>query len=126
MLHAARISLINASQKLEPLLTPTDTSPHNQTLLRVHSLILDAHSNIRDHLDPNPALPTPHKDYHVVPDPNGWAVKQGGDTHPSSIHPTDTDAIDRGRTMARFHRTKLLLHDRDGRLLGTIYHPPTV
>jgi len=53
---------------------------------------------------------------HVVPHPDGWAVKPAGGSRPSSVHETQQQAIDRGRDIARNQGTELLIHGRDGRI----------
>lgn len=55
------------------------------------------------------------RNQHVVPHPGGWAVKPEGG-RASSVHPTQQDAIDRGREVARNQGSELLIHGRDGRI----------
>jgi hypothetical protein len=66
---------------------------------------------------------------HVVPHPGGWAVKPAGGARASSVHPTQADAIDRGREIAQRQGTELLIHGRDGQIRerdshGGDPHPP--
>ena len=66
---------------------------------------------------------------HVVPHPEGWAVKTEGAARASSIHPTQKEAISRGREISRSRGTELLIHGRDGRIRekdshGRDPHPP--
>lgn len=66
---------------------------------------------------------------HIVPHPDGWAVKPEGGERASSVHPTQADAIDRGREVAQNQGTELLIHGRDGRIRerdshGRDPHPP--
>ncbi len=56
------------------------------------------------------------RNQHIVPHPGGWAVKPEGGDRASSVHPTQQDAIDRGRDVARNQGTELLIHGRDGRI----------
>ena len=56
------------------------------------------------------------RNQHVVPHQDGWAVKPSGGTKASSVHPTQSEAIDRGREVARNQRSELLIHGRDGRI----------
>ena len=56
------------------------------------------------------------RNQHIVPHPGGWAVKPEGGDLASSVHPTQQDAIDRGREVARNQGTVLLIHGRDGRI----------
>ena len=53
---------------------------------------------------------------HVVPHPEGWAVKPTGGQRPSSVHDTQKQAIDRGREIARKQGVELLIHRKDGRI----------
>ena len=53
---------------------------------------------------------------HVVPHPEGWAVKPAGGQGPSSVHDTQKQAIDRGREIARKQGVELLIHRKDGRI----------
>ena len=53
---------------------------------------------------------------HVVPHPEGWAVKPAGGQRPSSVHDTQKQAIDRGREIARKQGVELLIHRKDGRI----------
>lgn len=69
------------------------------------------------------------KDKHVVPHPEGWAVKSEGTTRASSVHQTQKEAIDRGREIARNQGTELFIHGKDGRIrqrdsYGNDPHPP--
>ena len=57
-----------------------------------------------------------NKNQHVVPHPEGWAVKPEGGKSPSSVHDTQRDAIERAREIARNQRSELLIHGRDGRI----------
>ena len=56
------------------------------------------------------------RNQHVVPHPNGWAVKPEGGPGPSSVHHTQQEAIDRAREIARKQGTELLIHGRNGRI----------
>ncbi len=58
------------------------------------------------------------KDYHVVPnkDRGGWDVKREDADRASSHHERKSDAMDRGRELARDRRTELVEHGRDGRI----------
>ena len=53
---------------------------------------------------------------HVVQHENGWAVKEAGSEQVLSIHPTQREAIDAGRNIARCQRSELIIHGRDGRI----------
>ena len=58
------------------------------------------------------------KDYHVVPnkDRGGWDVKREGADRVSSHHERKSDAMERGRDLARDRKTELVEHGRDGRI----------
>jgi len=56
------------------------------------------------------------RDYHVVPHPDGWAVRREGADRASSVHETQQGAIDAGRDAAKGQRSELVIHGRDGRI----------
>lgn len=56
------------------------------------------------------------KNQHVVPHKDGWAVKGEGADRASSIHRTQSEAIERGREVAQNQRSELFIHGRDGRI----------
>ena len=56
------------------------------------------------------------KDQHIVRRGNDWAVLGAGNQRASSIHPTQGDAIEAGRDIARNQRSELVIHGRDGRI----------
>lgn len=58
----------------------------------------------------------PKKNQHVVPHPDGWAVKPEGGERASSVHDTQAKAIERAREIARNQGSELLIHGRDGRI----------
>ena len=69
------------------------------------------------------------RNQHVVPHPDGWAVKPEKGQKASSVHATQQEAIDRGRRSAQNQGTELLIHGRDGRIrerntYGPDPHPP--
>ncbi|MCL4498786.1 MAG: DUF2188 domain-containing protein [Chloroflexi bacterium] len=53
---------------------------------------------------------------HVTPHPDGWAVMREGSVRPSSVCPTQRDAVDRAREIARNQGTELLIHGRNGQI----------
>jgi Uncharacterized protein conserved in bacteria (DUF2188) len=66
---------------------------------------------------------------HVVPRDDRWAVTREGAERASSLHETQADAIDAGRTTARNDHTELLVHGEDGQIrardsYGSDPHPP--
>lgn len=64
------------------------------------------------------------RNQHVVPHPDGWAVKPEGGKRPSSVYGTQREAIDRGREVARNQGTELFIHGRDGRIRERDSHGP--
>lgn len=69
------------------------------------------------------------KSHHIVPHPEGWAVKSGGASRASSVHRTQKEAIDRGREVSRNQGTELHVHGRNGQIRerdshGRDPHPP--
>ena len=71
----------------------------------------------------------PKKNVHVVKHDDGWAVKKEGNDRVSSVHPTQQKAIDAGRDAAKFERSELVIHGRDGKIrdkdsFGNDPHPP--
>lgn len=56
------------------------------------------------------------RNQHVVPHPDGWAVRPEGGQRLSSVHDTQQEAIDRARGIARNQGVELYIHGRDGRI----------
>lgn len=50
------------------------------------------------------------KDYHVVPHGEGWAVKREGAERASSLHETQSDAIQDGKRLAQINKAELVIH----------------
>lgn len=50
---------------------------------------------------------------HVVPHDQGWAVKREGNERPSSTHPTQKDAIESARDLAK-EQDDIVIHRADG------------
>ena len=53
---------------------------------------------------------------HVVPRGDQWAVQREGVGRESSLHPTQADAIDAGRRIARAEQGELLIHRPNGQI----------
>ena len=54
---------------------------------------------------------------HITPRDDGrWNVSRDGASRASSIHDTQADAIDAGRSTARREGTELFIHGRDGQI----------
>ena len=52
----------------------------------------------------------------VVPRGDEWIVRRDGADRATSIHPTQADAIEVGREIARNQQTELFIHRPDGRI----------
>ncbi|MBI5463485.1 MAG: DUF2188 domain-containing protein [Ignavibacteriales bacterium] len=57
------------------------------------------------------------KNIHVTHRKDGpWAVIGEGDDRASSLHETQREAIEAGRSIAENNRSELVIHDRDNRI----------
>jgi hypothetical protein len=56
------------------------------------------------------------KNQHVVPHDGGWAVRGEHNSRVTSIHGTQSAAIDAGRSIAQREHSELVIHGRDGRI----------
>ena len=56
------------------------------------------------------------KNQHIVPHGNDWAVKGAGNSKATSVHPTQAEAINRGREIAQNQKSELLIHGQNGRI----------
>lgn len=56
------------------------------------------------------------RNQHVVPHPQGWAVKGAGNERATSVHPTQAAAIAAGRDLAQSQRSELLIHRENGQI----------
>lgn len=56
------------------------------------------------------------KNQHVVPHPDGWAVRGAGNERLTSIHDTQREAIERGREIAQNQGSELLIHRQNGQI----------
>ena len=57
-----------------------------------------------------------NRNQHVVPHPDGWAVKPAEGQKASSTHGTQREAIARAREIAQNQSTELLIHRRNGQI----------
>jgi uncharacterized protein YdaT len=69
------------------------------------------------------------KGQHVVPSGSGWSVRKAGSSRASGTFSTQSEAIDRARSIARNQGSELYIHGRDGRIrerdsYGNDPHPP--
>lgn len=58
------------------------------------------------------------RDYHVIPnkDRGGWDVRREHAERASAHYDRKSDAMERGRDLAREHKTELVEHGRNGRI----------
>jgi len=56
------------------------------------------------------------KNVHVVPRDDGWAVQRAGGERASSLHDTQTGAIDAGRRLAQDSGGELRIHRPNGQI----------
>jgi hypothetical protein len=69
------------------------------------------------------------KDQHVVKREEGWAVRGEGNEKDTSRHPTQADAANAARDIARNQESEVVIHDGQGRIrdrdsYGNDPHPP--
>lgn len=55
-------------------------------------------------------------DQHVVPYGSQWAVRGAGNSRVTSVHVTQSEAIDVAREIARNQGGELFIHGRNGRI----------
>jgi hypothetical protein len=53
-------------------------------------------------------------DVHVMPEGDDWVVMREGEGEAVSRYPTEDEAIDAGRDVARNEQSQLLIHGHDG------------
>ena len=56
------------------------------------------------------------KNQHVVPHDGDWAVRGEGNQRVTSVHDTQSEAIDAAREIAINQGSEMLIHGRDGRI----------
>jgi uncharacterized protein YdaT len=56
------------------------------------------------------------KNQHVVPHDGRWAVRGEGNERLTSVHDTQSEAIDVAREIARNQQSELLVHNRHGQI----------
>jgi len=62
------------------------------------------------------------RNQHVVPHQNGWAVRGAGSSRATSVHQTQSAAIDAGRSISRNQGSELLVHGRNGQIRARDSH----
>jgi hypothetical protein len=58
----------------------------------------------------------PRKNQYVVPHGDKWAIKGEGNGRLTSVFNTQSEAVNRGREIARRQKSELLVHGRDGEI----------
>jgi uncharacterized protein YdaT len=56
------------------------------------------------------------KNQHVIQRKDEWAVRGENNTRDTSLHPTQAQAIDAAREIAKSQRSEVVIHDRHGRI----------
>jgi hypothetical protein len=69
------------------------------------------------------------KNQHVVPHPDGWAVKAAGASRATKVVDTQREAIDIARQIAQNQQSEMLIHRTNGQIreknsYGNDPHPP--
>ena len=57
-----------------------------------------------------------NQNQHVVPVDGEWGVRGAGNSRVTKKHPTQQDAIDHARDIARRKRSEVVIHRPDGRI----------
>ena len=79
-------------------------------LQAVHYILRNVHEQIREEVIQM------GKNQHVIPHEDGWAVQGAGNERATSVHDTQSEAIDRARDIARNQESELLIHRRNGQI----------
>lgn len=56
------------------------------------------------------------KNQHVVPHPDGWAVKGAGNSKATKVTDTQSEAIEVAKEIAQNQDSELLIHGKNGRI----------
>ncbi len=56
----------------------------------------------------------PTHNQHVVPHPEGWAVKGAGNEKYTAVYDRQDEAIERARDIAINYRSSVIIHRKDG------------
>lgn len=56
------------------------------------------------------------KNQHVVPHEKGWAVKGAGNEKNTKILPTQKEAINAAREIAKNQQSELVIHNKEGKI----------
>ncbi len=60
--------------------------------------------------------------HHVVPNPQGWAVKKGGADRASKLFDRKSDALHYARQVSQNQHTELVVHGTDGKIQSADSH----
>lgn len=69
------------------------------------------------------------KNQHIVPHPEGWAVKAAGAQRATRVTPTQQEAINIARSIATSQQSEMIVHRPNGQIrqknsYGNDPHPP--
>lgn len=56
------------------------------------------------------------KNQHVTPKDGMWQVKSAGNSHATSIHQTQQQAIKAAQSIAKNQKSELFIHNREGQI----------
>ncbi len=56
------------------------------------------------------------KNQHVTPHPEGWQVKGAGNDKATKVTPTQKEAIDAAKEIAKHQQSEVVIHGTDGRI----------
>lgn len=56
------------------------------------------------------------KNQHVVPHPDGWAIKGAGNSKATKVVDTQAEAINFAREIAKNQKSEVVIHRPDGRI----------
>lgn len=59
---------------------------------------------------------TMKRSQHVVKHPSGWAVKGEGNSRATAVLPTQDEAIDVAKGIAKNNHSEVVIHGRDGKI----------
>lgn len=62
------------------------------------------------------------RNQHVVPHADGWAVRGAGASRATETFERKSEAVDRGREIAKNQRTELVIHGKDGQIQSKDSH----
>ncbi len=60
---------------------------------------------------------TKKKDIHVVPHPEGWAIKREGNQRATKVTPTKEPALKQARSIAKQDKVELVIHNKEGKII---------